>query len=223
MPRTANPELAERRRRQIMDAALACFRRHGFHQSSMHEICAEAALSPGAVYRYFPSKNDIIAAIAEDDRRQADAQFAAVASGEDLIDTLCYFAKRFVELADESGDAPLVAEVMAESLRDRAFAARLVNVSAPFEKRLVAAIKAGQAAGEFDRGLDARRAVRIILGALDGVCLRASLRREGGATIAGDLRALLNRLLKPQLDARRAAAHRAGGNPRKRAGKETAA
>jgi hypothetical protein len=65
--------------------------------------------------------------------------------------------------------------------------------------------------------------VRIILGALDGVCLRASLRREGGATIAGDLRALLNRLLKPQLDARRAAAHRAGGNPRKRAGKETAA
>lgn len=223
MPRIADPELAERRRRQIMDAALACFRRRGFHQSSMHEICAEARLSPGAVYRYFPSKTDIIASIAEDDRRQADDQFAAVSNGDDLIETLCYFARRFVDLAEESGDAPLVADVIAESLRDPAFATRLLEVSAPFEKRLVATIKAGQAAGEFERTVDARRAVRIILGSLDGMCLRSTLRREDGATIAADVRALLNSLLKPRLDARAAAAHPARKPARKNAGKETAA
>ncbi|MEJ0022097.1 MAG: helix-turn-helix domain-containing protein [Alphaproteobacteria bacterium] len=63
MARVADPDLTERRKRQIMEAALACFRRKGFHQSSMQEICAEAHLSSGAIYRYFPSKTDIIAAI----------------------------------------------------------------------------------------------------------------------------------------------------------------
>ena len=48
MSRLANPELAERRRRQILDAALACFRRRGFHQTSMSEICTEADISAGA-------------------------------------------------------------------------------------------------------------------------------------------------------------------------------
>ena len=36
----------------------------------MQEICAEAGMSPGALYRYFPSKVAIIAAIAEAERAQ---------------------------------------------------------------------------------------------------------------------------------------------------------
>ena len=52
----------EARRQQILDAAEACFSRQGFHQTSMQAICSEAGLSPGAVYRYFSSKEDIIAA-----------------------------------------------------------------------------------------------------------------------------------------------------------------
>jgi AcrR family transcriptional regulator len=68
LARLADPELAERRRRQIMDAAVGCFRRRGFHQATMAEICAEAGVSAGALYRYFSSKADIIGAIAEDKR-----------------------------------------------------------------------------------------------------------------------------------------------------------
>ena len=63
MSRLARPELAERRRRQILDAALDCFRRRGFHQTSMQEICAAAGISAGALYRYFGSKAEIITAI----------------------------------------------------------------------------------------------------------------------------------------------------------------
>jgi AcrR family transcriptional regulator len=224
MSRIADPGLAERRRRQIMDAALACFRRRGFHQSSMHEICAEAALSAGAVYRYFPSKNDIIAAIAEDDRRQADNQFATIESGGALIEALCYFARQFVDLAAETGDAPLVADVIAESLRDPAFAARLVTVTAPFEDRLADMIKTAQAAGELDAGIDAARAVRIVLAALDGLCMRAVVRGDSGDVLEGDVRALLERLLKPGLEARGVIQHPSAPrrSVRRSAGKETA-
>jgi TetR/AcrR family transcriptional repressor of uid operon len=191
----------------------------------MHEICAEAALSAGAVYRYFPSKNDIIAAIAEDDRRQADSQFATIESGAALIEALCYFARQFVELAAETGDAPLVADVIAESLRDPAFAARLVTVTAPFEDRLAGMIRAAQGASELDAGIDARRAVRIILAAIDGLCMRAVVRGDSGEVLEGDVRTLLERLLKPVAEAPIVVVHRPGAarrSVRRSATKETA-
>ncbi len=50
----------DQRRVQILDAARACFASAGFHGASMHQICAEARMSPGALYRYFPSKDAII-------------------------------------------------------------------------------------------------------------------------------------------------------------------
>jgi AcrR family transcriptional regulator len=65
MPRVSDDHL-ERRRRQILDAARACFVRKGFHLTSMQDVFAESGLSAGAVYRYFKSKNEIIHAIATD-------------------------------------------------------------------------------------------------------------------------------------------------------------
>jgi TetR/AcrR family transcriptional regulator, transcriptional repressor of aconitase len=56
----------EARRRQILDAALTCFSRDGFHRTPMQAIFEESGLSPGAVYRYFKSKDDIVAAIASE-------------------------------------------------------------------------------------------------------------------------------------------------------------
>ena len=77
MPRTVDPQLNERRRRQILEAATRCVIRRGFHQTSMQEICAEAEMSSGGLYRYFDSKEAIIAAIAEDER----AENAAIRAG----------------------------------------------------------------------------------------------------------------------------------------------
>ena len=58
---------AEQRRR-ILDAAIACFARGGFHATGMQAVCAEAGMSPGGLYRYFRSKEAIIEAIVERDR-----------------------------------------------------------------------------------------------------------------------------------------------------------
>jgi TetR/AcrR family transcriptional repressor of uid operon len=52
------------RRVQILDAALACFAKHGFHQASMHDISAEAGISVGLIYRYFENKEAVISAMA---------------------------------------------------------------------------------------------------------------------------------------------------------------
>ncbi|WP_431949609.1 TetR/AcrR family transcriptional regulator [Nocardia lijiangensis] len=63
MPRVSEEHL-ERRRQQILDAAQLCFARKGFFETSMQDVFAESGLSAGAVYRYFKSKNEIIAALA---------------------------------------------------------------------------------------------------------------------------------------------------------------
>jgi TetR/AcrR family transcriptional regulator, transcriptional repressor of aconitase len=65
MPKVSQEHLAARRR-QILDAALICFSRQGFHGTPMQAIFEEAGLSPGAVYRYFKSKEEIVQAIAEE-------------------------------------------------------------------------------------------------------------------------------------------------------------
>jgi len=76
MPRVPDGYL-ESRRRQIMDAAVACFAREGFHRTTMQDIVTETGLSAGAIYRYFPAKEDIVAAIAAEHH----AREAAVLSG----------------------------------------------------------------------------------------------------------------------------------------------
>ena len=63
MARAINVQRQSDRRDEILGAAQRCFVRSGFHQTSMQEICAEAGMSPGNLYRYFPSKESLIAAI----------------------------------------------------------------------------------------------------------------------------------------------------------------
>src|SRR2546430_14175526 len=58
---SSNPD----RPSQILDAALACFAKHGFHQASMHDISAEAGISVGLIYRYFENKEAVISAMAD--------------------------------------------------------------------------------------------------------------------------------------------------------------
>src|SRR3954468_12048956 len=53
------------RRAQILDAAIICFAKRGFHQTSMHDISAEAGVSVGLIYRYFANKEAVIAAMAD--------------------------------------------------------------------------------------------------------------------------------------------------------------
>jgi TetR/AcrR family transcriptional regulator, repressor for uid operon len=53
------------RRTQILEAAIVCFAKRGFHQASMHDISAEAGISVGLIYRYFENKEAVISAMAE--------------------------------------------------------------------------------------------------------------------------------------------------------------
>jgi TetR/AcrR family transcriptional regulator, transcriptional repressor of aconitase len=101
MPKVSEEHL-EARRRQILDAALVCFSRDGFHRTSMQAIFEESGLSPGAVYRYFKGKDDIVAAIAAETlARFAAAVQSGPPGGPDVVLGRLFDAIEAVELRDE--------------------------------------------------------------------------------------------------------------------------
>jgi AcrR family transcriptional regulator len=82
------PEVQNARRERILEAAEACFARAGFHRTTMHDICREAGVSPGALYVYFDSKEALIAGIAERDRAEFAERFTALAAAPDFLEAL---------------------------------------------------------------------------------------------------------------------------------------
>src|ERR1051325_2409346 len=83
------------RRDEILEAAERCFVRSGFHQTSMQEICAEAGMSAGNLYRYFPSKEALIAGIAERDRAEVGQSFARADLSRGLFNVLEGMARHY--------------------------------------------------------------------------------------------------------------------------------
>lgn len=199
LARTADPVLADRRRREILDAAIACFRRSGFHQTGMQAICAQANISPGALYRYFDSKAEIIAAIAEEDRRDLAAILCGVLTSGGVVDDLIRSANLIMERHFAGTSAALVADVIGEAVRDPALGARLAKIDEGAQAHLADALRRGQARGEVDTALDPDTAAYVLFAALDGLALRtAVLRGENPSTILEDFRNLAARYLAPQ-------------------------
>ncbi len=178
MARLADPDLAERRRVQILDAARQCFRRKGFHQATMQEICVEAGISAGALYRYFNSKSDIIAAIAEMERGEAERGFLQAASNHALVDALCMIMEKFLQKIQSAGEGNMFADVCAEAARDPILSRRLAEIDAAGIRRFADVIERAQRRGEVDSELDPAVAAQTLSGAMEGLALRNSFLSE---------------------------------------------
>ncbi|WP_051342987.1 TetR/AcrR family transcriptional regulator [Pseudonocardia spinosispora] len=74
MPRVNDAHLAARRE-QIVEAARGLFSAHGFARTTMKDIVRASGLSMGAVYRYFPSKSDLVLAVCEGQGGEVDGSF----------------------------------------------------------------------------------------------------------------------------------------------------
>lgn len=178
MPKVSDAHL-ETRRQQILEAARACFARRGFHKTTMRDICAAAALSPGAVYRYFASKEEIIEACSS--RRQAarDTRFAAArqrgAGTISILDALvdAYLARS--EGPDTAQEASLAVQLWAEATRNPLLGDILRLNWDDLLERAAAIIVPAQRRGEINPDLDPRAVGRLFLAVHDGLELQKNI------------------------------------------------
>lgn len=72
---------AARRRRQLLDVALAAFAEHGFHETSMNDVAEAAGVTKPVLYQHFRSKRELFGELLADVGRELqDAITKAVAS-----------------------------------------------------------------------------------------------------------------------------------------------
>ena len=64
MPKIS-PAHEQQRREQILQAAMACFARQGYHATSMDDVVRESGLSVGAIYSYFSSKEELFLSLCD--------------------------------------------------------------------------------------------------------------------------------------------------------------
>ena len=171
------------RREEILDAAQRCFARSGFHRASMQEICAEAQMSPGGLYRYFASKEAIIAGIAERDRADVAEQFRVMREAPDFFDGLeavayHYFVERPLE------EVLLCAEIMSESRRNGEVARIHSVIEADVKKGLIELLRQAAARGAINRRLDFETVASILMALGDGFAWRRAADKSFDAKAA---------------------------------------
>ena len=171
------PEVQTARRERILGAAERCFARSGFHRTSMHDICREAGVSPGALYVYFDSKEALIAGICERDRAEFAERFDNLANAPDFMQALRELGEQYfldnpdkdhrmcVDIGLESTRNPRVGEIL------RRFDRYILD---SFEK-LFAQMKND---GRIAPALDAPAVARAFLLIADGMFWRRAVDRE---------------------------------------------
>ena len=186
MPKVSDEHM-EGRRRQIIDAAIACFARDGFHRATMQDICAEAGLSPGAIYRHFPGKDAIIEAIA-DERHAREAEFMRAALEVGGVDGLRVFGRasfRSLAAPAEKRRRRLGVQVWAEAVLNPDIRKLVMRGTKPPRDVVARLVREAQESGELADDLDPDAVGRVMLALFQGFILQQAW--EPGADVTAFL------------------------------------
>ena len=177
------PEYLETRRQQILDAAAACFARGGFHRTTMQDICSEAELSPGAVYRYFQSKEDIIQAMCS---RGHEEDAETIREAMELNDTAAIMdelTRIFFAGIEDREFCALMVELISEAKHNKPIGESVLEGWYAIFEPLSGLVRKAQERGEINPELEPAAVTRVMLGVYQGLVLQHLL--EPGMDVAG--------------------------------------
>lgn len=170
MPRIDEIQRTDRKT-TILDAAERCFVRSGFHGATMAEICSEAGMSPGNLYRYFRSKEAMIEGLCERDLAEAAQGFEALATADDLWAS--FRALAYFHLVEEPrASCGMWIEIMSEATRNPQIAALRVKTDEFIYQQLYGALETARARGHTEPHADLERTVQFMITFADGLMLR---------------------------------------------------
>jgi AcrR family transcriptional regulator len=137
-------ERAALQRERILRAARHCFVRRGFQAASMADIAEAAEMSPGLIYRYFPSKTAIVHAIVDRQMEEARAILDRLGSTDDLVSAILEVFERWCRGDDEEMNAALYLEMVAAATRDEGLAGAMRRADPEIRARLEDVLRRGR-------------------------------------------------------------------------------
>jgi TetR/AcrR family transcriptional regulator, repressor for uid operon len=173
MPKLA-PQTQHARRERILDAAERCFISKGFHPATMDDICRAARVSPGAVYTYFASKEELIVGLCEREKERFSKELAQMTESENFMDALRSMAEKYC-CHEPIEKVRLHVEIGAEAGRNAVIGHRMREIDRAVSRSLEQLLENERDQGRIAPKVPIEIAVRA-MGALgDGLFLRRSL------------------------------------------------
>jgi TetR/AcrR family transcriptional regulator, transcriptional repressor of aconitase len=166
---------ASAQRERILDAALTCFAREGFHAATMQDIVTESGLSPGAIYGYFKGKTDVVTAIASErhamERRRMEHALAAGDIETSLVRLVEGFVLGLRDLQERKWRR-LAVQLWAESLSNVRLKREALGGVTQAIELLSPMIGKAQREGRWPAHLDSVSAARVLIAILQGISLQ---------------------------------------------------
>jgi len=157
-------------RRRIMDAARTCLERNGFQDVTTRELLGEAGLSTGTFYNYFPSKEHLYEALAEELLAVDIAH--VLDDSRPLGDSLLLFVRDFL-LTQRDGAIP-IARFRSQASNSATGADAVARLNKWMLDQFVPIVQVAQADGIIDPELDAEAFVELLDIVYDGLGRRAA-------------------------------------------------
>ncbi|MHB2166916.1 TetR/AcrR family transcriptional regulator [Alsobacter sp. R-9] len=165
---------AAERRNLILDAAERCFVRAGFHRTTMQDVAAEAGMSAGNLYRYFPSKEAIVSGLSERDREELAGDFATIATADDFLAAFEAMGRKHL-IEEPREKAILVMEIWSEATRNPQIALQCGGFESAAMQHMFAVFTKAQAQGAIAPSVDIDMAIRVTMTMADGLFKRRAL------------------------------------------------
>lgn len=165
------------RRRQIIAAGRRCVAEQGFHKTTMADVIRESGLSAGAVYGYFRSKDEIVAAIADEALSTVDVVFAGILATEELLTPVAALRTALthvVRMADQpGGDVTRVGiQAWAESLHNETIRATAHGKFTVLRSHFADVARRAQADGTVATSAEPEEVAQVMFGFIPGFILQ---------------------------------------------------
>ncbi|CAH1664218.1 TetR family transcriptional regulator [Hyphomicrobiales bacterium] len=192
---------------RILDAAERVFARAGFHAATMQDVAAEAGMSPGNLYRYFSSKDAIIAGMSERDRSLIAEDFGSLrADNGSLLDQLEELGRKHL-VRQPREKAVIAVQIWAEAARNPDMARMCADIEGTVVQGLATAIGEAKRNGELPPLLDEQRFLLAVSMMADGYFCRRAMDPNFDEAVAADtlfagMRQLAQTMLLPETETR---------------------
>jgi len=191
------PKTQAARRDRILDAAENCFIRAGFHATTMHDICREADISPGALYTYFVSKDALIIGLCEREKERFAGDLARLASAPDFISALQAMAEQFC-CHEPREKLRLHLEIAAEASRNPAIGDTVRNIDKSVRSGFAELLEKEKASGRINPRFPIETVVRAMSVIGDGLFWHRAVEADFDPNpIIPVMMAMISTLLEP--------------------------
>ena len=168
MARTPGSD-GEKTEAAIRDAAVDLIARHGYEAVSMRQLAAEVGVQSAALYRYFPTKEDLLFGLMEGHMRELVGSWeAARPASRDPATRLAAFVQHHIRFHIARRHATHISNMELRSLSKTNLTA-ILKLRTAYEKELRAILREGADADSFtigDVGLTAMAILQMITGVI---------------------------------------------------------